>query len=98
RTAAKLAPDAEEVAIALGELRRRRGEQREAADALGEFLESHPNAIEARALYVTALRDSGQLDVAMKQAREVLVRKPGDATALAELALTHLAKGERDTA
>ena len=50
-----------------------------------------------RALYVTALRDSGQLDLAMKQAREVLVRRPGDATALAELALVHLAKGERDT-
>src|SRR4030095_4611959 len=32
------------------------------------------------------------------QAREVLVRKPGDAPALAELALCHLGKGERDTA
>jgi tetratricopeptide (TPR) repeat protein len=47
---------------------------------------------------VTALRDSGQLDAALKQAQEVLVRKPGDAGALAELALTYLAKGERDTA
>ena len=28
----------------------------------------------------------------------MLVRKPGDSTALAELALCHLAKGERDTA
>ncbi len=98
KTAAKLAPDAEEVAIALGELRRRRGENKDAADALGDFLQDHPNAIEARTLDVTALRDSGQLDAAMKQAQEVLVRKPGDAAALAELALTHLAKGERDTA
>jgi tetratricopeptide (TPR) repeat protein len=98
RTSAKLAPDAEEVAIALGELRRRRGENKDAADALGDFLQDHPNAIEARILEVTALRDSGQLDAAMKQAQEVLVRRPGDAAALAELALTHLAKGERDTA
>jgi tetratricopeptide (TPR) repeat protein len=98
RTAAKLAPDAEEVAIALGELRRRRGENKDAADALGDFLQEHPNAIEARTLEVVALRDSGQLDAALKQAQEVLVRKPGDAGALAELALTHLAKGERDTA
>jgi Flp pilus assembly protein TadD len=98
KTASKLAPDAEEVAIALGELRRRRGENKDAADALGDFLQDHPNAIEARTLDVTALRDSGQLDAAMKQAQEVLVRKPGDASALAELALTHLAKGERDTA
>ncbi len=98
RTASKLAPDAEEVAIALGELRRRRGENKEAADGLGDFLQDHPNAIDARTLEVTALRDSGQLDAALKQAQEVLVRKPGDAGALAELALTHLAKGERDTA
>ncbi|MGO8999148.1 MAG: tetratricopeptide repeat protein, partial [Polyangiaceae bacterium] len=98
RTASKLAPDAEEVAIALGELRRRRGENKEAADALGDFLQEHPNAIDARILEVTALRDSGQFDAALKQAQEVLVRKPGDAGALAELALTYLAKGERDTA
>jgi Flp pilus assembly protein TadD len=98
RAASKLAPDAEEVAIALGELRRRRGEYKEAADALGDFLQDHANAIDARILEVTALRDSGQLDAALKQAQEVLVRKPGDAGALAELALTYLAKGERDTA
>src|ERR1700728_1962106 len=48
RAASKLAPDAEEVAIALGELRRRRGENKEAADALGDFLQDHPNATEAR--------------------------------------------------
>ncbi len=98
RTASKLAPDAEEVATALGELRRRRGENKDAADALGDFLQDHPNATDARILEVTALRDSGQLDAALKQAQEVLVRKPGDAGALAELALTHLAKGDRDTA
>jgi tetratricopeptide (TPR) repeat protein len=98
RAAAKLAPDAEDVVIALGELRRRRGENREAADALGDFVQDHANAIDARTLYVTALRDSGQVDKAIAQAREVLVRKPGDASALAELALSHLAKGERDTA
>src|ERR1700683_5125485 len=77
---------------------RRRGETKEAADALGDYLQDPPNAIDARILEVTALRDSGQLDAALKQAQEVLVRKPGDSGALAELALTHLAKGERDTA
>ncbi len=98
RAASKLASDAEEVAVALGELRRRRGEHKEAADALADFLQEHPNAIGARTLVVNALRDSGQLDAALKQAQELLVRKPGDAGALAELALTYLAKGERDTA
>jgi tetratricopeptide (TPR) repeat protein len=98
KTASKLAPDAEEVEIALGELRRRRGEDREAAAGLAEFLKGHPNAVEARILAVNALRDSGQLDAALKEAQELLVRRPGDAVALAELALTHLANGQRDTA
>ena len=98
QAAAKLAPDAEDVVIALGELRRRRGEQKEAADALGDFVAGHEGAVQARILYVTALRDSGQTDKAIAQAREVLVRRAGDASALAELALSHLAKGEKDTA
>ena len=50
-------------------------------------------------LYVAALRDSGQIDAAIAQAREVLLTaQPGDAAALSELALSHLAKGERDSA
>jgi len=96
--AAKLAPDAEEVAVALAEVRRRRGSMRAAADGLGDFVQDHPNALEARTLYVAALRESQQLDKAIAQAREVLVRKPGDAAALSELALCHLAKGEKETA
>ncbi len=96
--AAKLAPEAQEVAVALGEVRRRRGENGLAADGLTDFVRSHPNAIEARTLYVASLRDSGQLDKAISEAREVLLRKPGDATALAELSLAHLAKGEKEAA
>ena len=96
--AAKLAPDAEEVAVALAEVRRRRGENKTAADGLGDFVQDHPNALDARTLYVAALRESAQVDKAIAQAREVLVRKPGDAAALSELALCHLAKGEKETA
>ena len=98
RLAAKIAPDAEDVAVALGEVRRRRGENKDAADGLDDFVKDHPAALDARTLYVAALRDSGQIEKAVAQAREVLVRKPGDASALAELALCHLARGERDTA
>jgi tetratricopeptide (TPR) repeat protein len=96
--AAKAAPEAEDVALALAEVRQRRGEHRPAADGLGDFVESHPAALAPRTLYVACLRDSGQIDKAIREAREVLVRKPGDASALAELALCHLAKGERDEA
>ena len=97
-TAASLSPDWEDGAIALAEARRLRGEHRSAADGLSEFVRLHGNALEARMLLVAVLRDSGQIDQAIAEAREVLVRKPGDATALAELALSHLAKGEREAA
>jgi tetratricopeptide (TPR) repeat protein len=98
RTAQKLAPDIQDVVVALAEVERRRGENRSAADLLGDFVQAHPQALDARTLFVGALRNSGQIDKAITQGQEVLVRKPGDAAALAELALCHLAKGERDTA
>ena len=96
--AAKLSPDSEDIAVALGEVRRRRDESKAAADGLADFVQDHPQAVDARTLYVAALRESGQVDKAIEQAREALVRKQGDAGALAELALCHLAKGEKDTA
>ena len=83
---------------ALAEVRRRRGEHKLAAEGLADFVQAHPNAVDARTLYVAALRESGQVDKAIVEAREVLVRKPADATALAELALSHLAKGEKEAA
>jgi Flp pilus assembly protein TadD len=97
-TAAKLAPDSQEIAVALAETRRRRGEQKAAAEGLSDFVQGHPNAVDARTLYVASLRESGQIDKAITEAREVLVRKPADATALAELSLAHLAKGEKEAA
>lgn len=97
-TAAKLAPDEQGIAQALAETRRRRGEPKAAAEGLSDFVQAHPNAVDARVLYVAALRESGQVDKAIAEAREVLVRKPSDATALAELALSHLAKGEKEAA
>jgi len=98
RLANKTAPDAPDVVLALAEVQRRRGEEKAAAETLGDYVGAHPQSLEAKSLYVTALRDSGQVDKAIAQARELLVRKPSDASALAELALCHLAKGERDTA
>ncbi len=98
RIASRTAGDSEEVAVALAEVRRRRGSNKDAASSLEDFVKSHPSAMGARTLLVTALRDSGQHERAIVHAREVLVRRPGDAAALAELALCHLAKGEQETA
>jgi len=97
-SAGKRAPASEDVAMALAEVRRRRGESRRAARGLADFVRDHPGALDARTLAVTALREDGQVDEAIADAREVLLRKPGDATALAELALSYLAKGENQTA
>jgi tetratricopeptide (TPR) repeat protein len=96
--AIKLAPNAEDVVVALAEVRRRRGDASGAADVLDHFVKAHPQAIAARIALVSALRDSNKLDEAIKQAREVLVRRPNDPNALAELALTHVARGDMDTA
>jgi tetratricopeptide (TPR) repeat protein len=96
--AAKTNRDAQDVALALAQVRQRRGEHKAAADTMGDFVETHPNAVDVRTLYVASLRAAGQVEKAIAQAREVLVRKPGDASALAELALCHLARGEKDTA
>jgi tetratricopeptide (TPR) repeat protein len=96
--AARLAPDSQEVASALAEVRRRRGEHKQAAEGLADFVHDHPNAVEARTFYVAALRESGQIDKAIAEAKEVLVRKPADANALAELALAHLSKGDKEAA
>jgi tetratricopeptide (TPR) repeat protein len=97
-TAARLSPDVPEVAVTLAEVRRRRGEHKRAAEGLSDFVQGHPNAVEVRVQYVAALRQAGQIDKAIGEAREVLVRKPSDASALAELALSHLARGEKEAA
>ena len=64
KAAAKIAPDREEVVVALAEVRRRRGSNKDAASTLEDFVKDHPSAIEARTLLVTALRDSAQHDKA----------------------------------
>jgi Flp pilus assembly protein TadD len=97
-TAARLSPDVPDLALALAEVRRRRGENGRAAEGLADFVQGHPGAVDVRIQYVAALRESGQTDKAIAEAREVLVRKPSDASALAELALSHLARGEKEAA
>lgn len=96
--AARLAPNAEDVAVALGEVRRRRGDVGGAIDALQAFVTKHEKAYVARTALVGALREGGQVKEAIEHARKVLVRRAGDPNALSELALSHLDQGEIDTA
>lgn len=98
REAQRLAPNAEDVVVALAEILRRRGAANDALPALESFVRAHPEALAARIQWVGCLRESGRLEQAIEQAREVLVRWAGNAQALAELSLAHLERGETDTA
>lgn len=97
-TAQQLAPNAEDVAVALSEVRRRRGDPQGAVDALQPFVKENPGASFAPVALIGALRESKKIDEAIAQAQQVLVRHSKDPRALAELALSYLDKGELDTA
>ncbi len=97
-TAQQLAPSAEDVALALSEVRRRSGDEQGAIDALAPFVRAHPAANHAPIALIGALREGGKVDEAIAQAQQVLVRHSGDPRALSELSLSYLDKGEIDTA
>jgi tetratricopeptide (TPR) repeat protein len=97
-TAQQLAPNAEDVALALSEVRRRRGDASGAVDALSPFVKENPGASFAPVALIGALRENGKIDQAIAQAQDVLVRHASDPRALSELALSYLDKGELDTA
>ena len=94
----KLAPNAEDVVVALGEVRRRLGDYDGAADVLGDFVKQNPQATLARTALVTALREAGEIDKAITEAQAALIRNANDPYALSELALAQLERGEIDTA
>lgn len=97
-TAQQLAPNAEDVVLALSEVRRRRGDAEGAVDALSPFVKENPGASYAPVALIGALRESGKIDRAIAQAQDVLVRHASEPRALSELALSYLDKGELDTA
>ena len=96
--ALSLAPNAEDVAVALAEVRRRQGDAAGAVLALDPFVKAHPKALVAGLALIAALRESGAVDRAIAQAHGVLIQHSRNPDALSELALSHLSKGEADTA
>lgn len=97
-SAQQLAPNAEDVAVALSEVRRRRGDAQGAVDALLPFVKENPGASHAPVALIGALREADKIEQAIAQAQQVLVRHAGDPRALSELSLSYLDKGEMDTA
>ena len=93
-----LAPNAEDVVVALGEVRRRLEDPKGAVSVLEPFVKANPKAVAARIELVSALREAGDVELAIRYAREVLLRRSNDPNALAELAMSHLERGEVDAA
>ena len=96
--AAGLAPNAEDVAVALAEVRRRQGDPAGAIDALQSFVKANPDAQVAPIALVTALREGGKVKEAIEQGQRVLVYHSSDPYALSELSLSNMEQGELDTA
>lgn len=95
---AKLAPNAEDVAVALAEVRRRQGDATGAIDALQPFVKQYPDAKVAPIALVAALREGGKVKEAIEQGQRVLVYHSSDPYALSELALSNVELDEIDTA
>lgn len=98
KQAARLAPNAEDVAVALAEVRRRADDAGGAIEALRTFVTQNPDAKLAPMALITVLREGGQLRQAVEQAQRVLVYHSRDSLALSELALANMDLGEVDTA
>jgi tetratricopeptide (TPR) repeat protein len=98
KSAHDLAPNAEDVAVALSEVRRRQGAHEGSIAVLRDFLKGNPKASTANIALVTALREGGKVKESIEQAHAVLIKHSSDPYALSELALAHLELGELDTA
>ena len=95
---ATLAPNAEDVAVGLAEVRRRQGDASGAINALQPFVKQYPDAKVAPIALVTALREGGKVKEAIEQGQRVLVYHSSDPYALSELALSNVELDQIDTA
>lgn len=93
-----LAPGSAEVLTALAEVRWALGERDTAASLLRSYVEAHADDIAARVSLATMLRELGDHDGALAQAREVLVRDPRNVGALAEVGRAYRAREQYDIA
>lgn len=96
--AAEMAPDAEDVTLALAEVKRRRRDTVAASALLERFLSRNSGAVQSQLLAIRLLRDNGQFDAALKRANALLQVRPRSPEVLSELALTLLARGNQDAA
>ena len=93
-----IAPNSGDVLIGLAETRYALGERDAAADLLRSYVEGHADAVEVRIALTTVLRERGDHDGALAQAREVLIRDPRSVRALAEIGRIYRVREQYDVA
>ena len=93
-----LAPGSSEVLTALAEVRWALGERDTAASLLRAYVDGHTDDLSARVSLAMMLRELGDHDGALAQAREVLVCDPRNVGALAEVGRAYSAREQYDIA
>ena len=96
--ARKESDGAAHVILALADVQRRRGEARAATLTLSAYVKDHPESVEARTRYVKALREAGEKQRSIEEARTLLAKRPEEAVLLSELALSYVSIGDGETA
>jgi tetratricopeptide (TPR) repeat protein len=94
----KAQPAAGEPLLALAEAKEALGEREHASDLLAEYLKQHEDAPDVRVALTAILREQGQYEAALEQARAALVRDPKSSGALLEVGRVYRARGELDVA
>jgi tetratricopeptide (TPR) repeat protein len=84
--------------LALAETEEALGQPQQASDLLTEYLKLHEDALDVRVSLTALLREQGQYEAALEQARAVLVRDPKSSGALLEVGRIYRARGELDVA
>ncbi len=96
--ARRVQPGATEPLLALAEARYAMAQRDEASELLSAYVESHPDAVDARVALTTMLRERGEHDDALEQAREALIRDPSNVRALIEIGRIYRAREQYDVA
>ncbi|MBW2464087.1 MAG: tetratricopeptide repeat protein [Deltaproteobacteria bacterium] len=96
--ARRIQPGAREPLLALAEVHYALGERDEASALVEAFVDVDPDAVRVRVAYATILRERGEYDGALEQAREALIRESSNADALVEIGRVYRAREQYDVA
>jgi tetratricopeptide (TPR) repeat protein len=97
--ARRIQPGAPEPLLALAEAMWALGERDDASELLGAYVRDvDANAVDVRVAYATLLRERGEYDDALEQAREALIRDSSNRQALVEVGRVYRAREQYDVA